>query len=402
MKLLQKSLELIENQWKSVHYKTEFLADIGIRIMNEFKFHKALPKIIDLNLRSHGAGLPAHGADNIITLAETPSLLMYLHFWVDGIATPHHHCWDGFFMNLKGSVIHSIYQYEEHENLGPNVTFGNLITAKTEILNAGDLVPVYPGKTYIHGLWHIDYYCLSLSVRAKTKKFSPRELTLDYSKSSGIAIDFTVERPDIIQLMKWLGMHYEIDRKTYYQIIDDIIVSEDATTVFLILNNLVRTFNDLDIMDHVSEQDYNIDATLSEHYKNFLKSLVKDEIFTGIRLNVEDFELRGLYGALYLSKGKEDFFKILAQLFPKTSGIKKAEELLYQATLTPILQESRPILKDAFRTYLICILSNHTHSEGIQGIKTEEKLSERETEQLLYTVNSLYESIIFRPLFHPN
>ncbi|MEM7086237.1 MAG: hypothetical protein AAF489_08655 [Bacteroidota bacterium] len=399
MMVFQQALELMEERWKSVQFKLEQLPDLGIRTMEKFQFHETGLNILSDDFYKQLLHLPSHGAANVITVAETSSLYMFVHYWSDGIATPHQHVWSGFFMNLKGTIIHSEYEYEALEKLGPNLDFGRLSTKRTEILYPGDMVPVYPGKAYIHGLWHVDSFCLSLSVRTKTNKFSSNQLTIDYNRCSGIAIDLTPKRPDIQQLTLWLGVLYERNRNIYEKSLDNILNSLDACSILLMFYHLLKLHSHLELINYFETKYSIVSDPLLGHYKNFLHDLGRDEIFFGIRSNITDFELRALYGALYVADNLQHFLKILALLFPKEPVVDTGGQLLFKATNTPVLKESPQSLQNTYKLYLKAILAGSSHEVFVARINSDSEIGLQETESLIQHIQGFRNSIIFTPLF---
>ncbi len=399
MKELQQSLELIEKEWRLAKFKDDHLPEICIRLIRPFKFNTSLSKILSWELSDSISNQSPHGASNIIALAETSSLKMYLHYWTEDIGTPHQHSWTGFFMNIKGTVIHSVYQYNEIESLAPNLIHGSLQTVKTEVLLPGDMIPVYPGKQYIHGLWHIDQCCLSLSVRSKLDQYPTKEMTLNYYKSSGIAIDLTLQKPDIEQLLKWLKMHSEIDTKSYHHFIQKLIQSEDVTKVFFLLYYLLRSFGDINILDRIISEDYASQNILYQHYYRFLSDIARDELFTQIRMNIKDKDLRGLYGALYLSKNRKHFLETIAIIFPKELAVEKAVNLIYKATLTADIEDRKTGFKNAYKNYFRALFTETNRINLKKNIKVNNNLTNKDNEQLTFVINRLRGSTIFESIF---
>ncbi len=392
-------LELIDKKWLNQNYKNDLLPGICMEVFESFNLHESIDSILSskpidplLNCRPH----PANG---VITLAETPSLNLYLHFWFEDIGTPHHHAWHGFFMNLKGSVLHSVYEYKTKEVFGPNLNFGEVSTKKTELLLPGDRLPVYPGKKYIHGLWHIDSPCISLSVRSKSLKFPSDQLTLDYDRLSGVAMSKVERREDVGQLNKWLQMTYKIDKNQYYNIIDDLINNKDATTVFFLLDTLIRRYNDLDLADHIRNQNYDIDGSLVKRYVDFSEGLARNELFIDLRLGTKNYGLRALYGALYLASNLGGFFDTLQKIYPSDQVYDKAEQLLYNTVSTMAIENASDSVKDTLKGYFKSILSKDIHHESLHTIESNISLSEEEKRLLMNTINGIEESIIFKPLF---
>ncbi|AXG71990.1 hypothetical protein KORDIASMS9_04251 [Kordia sp. SMS9] len=401
MKEFTSILNKIEHEWKRNHYKLDVLPSIGIHTINQFKIHQKIDELLISNFHHQLTKYDTHPALGVIKIAQTPLLAMYLHIWDRDIGTPHHHVWSGFFMNLKGTIIHSIYNFEEEESFGANLKFGTLSTKKREILLQGDAVPVFPGKAYIHGLWHIDHPCVSLSVRTNNKeKFPYDEITTDYNKMSGIAYSNFSTRKDTPQLVKWLGLQRTLkNEKKYFSIINDFIENEDPSTVLSLIQKLIRIHNNFDIIEHIKNEKYSIDKRILEKYILFSEGVARDELFKDIRLNIEDFELRVLFGVLYTTESIHEFCTLIQTIFPNEDGIEKSVKLLYKAILTPEVEASSASFKKAIQKYFERILSTEKHDNITQNILSSDDLNSEEKNQFMNTVSSLRDSIVFKPLF---
>jgi hypothetical protein len=98
-------------------------------------------------------------------------------FWIDQIATPHHHGFAGAFEVLEGSRIHCVYRFVERVRESARFQLGDLEMVKTEILHRGDVRPVTPGPGFVHALCHVDRPSVSIVLEAPCDEGEP---TLDY------------------------------------------------------------------------------------------------------------------------------------------------------------------------------------------------------------------------------
>lgn len=398
MNALNNYLLSVEQKWKNHHNKVDRLPALCIEAAEELNLFASA--------RSQTKEFPyhelkrykAHPANGIIAVAESEFLSMYFHYWFDDIATPHHHAWTGFFMNLKGRVIHSVYNFISEEYLGPHLAFGKLENHTTELITEGKAVPVCPGAGYIHGLWHIDSHCISLSVRIKSVKFTPDALTLDYDRWSGTAFCVS-QRDDVSQLYKWLRLLQKTDKTYYYKVINSIMVREDVTAVILLLSTVMNTEMDLDLADYLNDRSSEEVSPFHKRYSAFAEGLARNRLFTNIRLNVVDPQLRALFGALYLAKDLGHFLEIIGLLFPDEQPEKRAAHLLFLSISTPEVNRSREEIKETLLGFFESILAKEEYQRVMEGVKQNTELGTADKEFVVELLKETRESLIFQVLF---
>ncbi len=398
MSALNHYLKSVEEKWKTHHNKVDRLPELCIETIGELNLFASAQSLATHFPYQELKRYKAHPANGIIAVAETEFLGMYLHYWFDDIATPHHHAWTGFFMNLKGRVIHSVYDFIPAERMGAHLAFGELRNHTTELITEGMAVPVHPGDGYIHSLWHIDSPCISLSVRIKSSKFSPDALTLDYDRWSGTAFCVS-QRDDVSQLYKWLRLQLKTNEGNYYRIIDDIIVQEDVTTVILLLGMIMNTEMDLDLADYLNDHVPDKAPGLRERYPAFAEGLARNRLFSNIRLNVTEPELRGLFGALYLASDLNHFLEIFSLIFPDHEPKQKAARLLYLSVATPAVEAGSTELKMELLGFFESILKGQNYQQVCESIEESKGLAREQKEFIMSLIRETQESLIFRALF---
>lgn len=398
MSELNHYLKTVEQKWKKCYNKIDSLPELCIETIEELNLFTSAKNLAKDFSYSALKQYKAHPANGIIAVAESEFLGMYFHYWFDDIATPHHHAWTGFFMNLKGRVIHSVYDFDAEKRIGPHLAFGKLRSHTTELITEGMAVPVCPGDAYIHSLWHIDNPCISLSVRIKSSRFTPDALTLDYDRWSGTAFCIS-QRDDVSQLYKWLRLQLQTNKANYYRTIDDILNREDVTTVILLLSMIMNTEMDLDLADYLKSRSPDRSSEMSERYAAFAEGLARNRLFTNIRLNVTDSELRALFGALYLASDLRHFLEIIGLLFLDSQPERKAARLLFLAIATPEVEGSSMEVKKELWCFFESVLSGQDCQRVLEQIEQSRELVMEEKEFVASLMRETQESLIFRVLF---
>jgi hypothetical protein len=89
-----------------------------------------------------------------------------VYFWVDSLSAIHNHPFCGLFTVLDGFSVHSVYDFEAHESVGPRVQIGALRQTALELVEPGDVRLFSLAKhPLIHALIHVPRGAISMVVR---------------------------------------------------------------------------------------------------------------------------------------------------------------------------------------------------------------------------------------------
>jgi hypothetical protein len=77
----------------------------------------------------------------------------------------HDHDFAGAFINLSGTTIHATYEFPHAERVDPAVHVGELALHEVEVVRAGDVRRIDPGRRFIHQVWHVDQPTVVLVIR---------------------------------------------------------------------------------------------------------------------------------------------------------------------------------------------------------------------------------------------
>jgi hypothetical protein len=126
-----------------------------------------------------------------------------LLFWHAGTTGIHQHAFSGAFRVMCGSSLHTVYDFTATRVIDPRLEVGALVLRRTEVLPAGSVRAILPGRAFIHAAFHLDSPSVTLVVRTHADG-SPE---LEY-RPPGLALD-PAARDDrttkLLQLMRGLA-----------------------------------------------------------------------------------------------------------------------------------------------------------------------------------------------------
>ncbi len=85
--------------------------------------------------------------------------------WLDSTTSIHEHAFSGAFQVLSGGSLHSRWKFETDHEIGQTMKVGTLSLQDWELLNVGDIRPIYRGERSAHSLFHLRYPSLSVVLR---------------------------------------------------------------------------------------------------------------------------------------------------------------------------------------------------------------------------------------------
>ncbi len=172
----------------------------------------ALHEIVDPEellgtLYTRGGISSGHRAAEIAPLYDGPRFTINVHLWVDSIAVPHSHNWDGAFQVISGTSLYSTYRFVPDQLDAPSFKVGRVSTIETSLARPGSVHEVSVGMDCIHSIFHIDRPSLSISVRGEIQD---RPMTV---WRSGVAEQTDLSVPPIETRLKCLRVLAEIGPK---------------------------------------------------------------------------------------------------------------------------------------------------------------------------------------------
>lgn len=172
---------MIEARWKEARFDESVFPELSLRALEELRPDRHVTPADIVQHFASAATREAQTADRLrhrlFVLYQGRRFHLSALFWIDQIATPHHHGFAGAFQVLAGSRIHNLYCFHERLRVNDRFQLGDLENLGSEILHAGDARAVVPGRELIHALCHIDRPSVSIVVETQVDRAYP---TMDY------------------------------------------------------------------------------------------------------------------------------------------------------------------------------------------------------------------------------
>jgi len=186
-----------------------------------------------------------------LTLYAGPRFYIDLYFWIDSTTSIHQHAFAGAFQVLLGSSIHSHYRFEQEQPINAHFSTGQVLLNRVDLLKKGDIQRIYPGRQYIHSLFHLDRPSATLTVRTY---HSPSGYPQYNYLKPYIAENPFLKETSTIKKIQTVSLLLSIKHPEVDQMISELISISDFHTTFLILNEAFRylTGNELERVFHIS------------------------------------------------------------------------------------------------------------------------------------------------------
>jgi hypothetical protein len=352
--------------------------------------------------------LPGKFGDPPITLYAGPRFHIDVYFWFEGTTAIHQHGFCGAFQVLSGSSIHSWYEFETRQVINSFSELGEMSLKVCELLEVGDIQEIWPGRQYIHALFHLDQPSATIVVR--TDK-SPLYLPQFAYHKPGFAIDPFFEHPTTTKKLQMLGALYRGRRTEADSLATRYLESSDLQTSFAILTQLRHWLRSdqlsqlFKLESPTSRFAAFLDVVEKRHGAGgkvlrdvFERADVIDEIIRR-RSYVTDPEHRFFMALLLNVDGRERIFELIRRRFPETEPVEKVLDWVFDLSQTRVVGIDAsnalgiPDFGNAEMLVLENLLNGKTDDEARDALAAEN--ADLDTGAVLAKVRN---AAIFRPL----
>lgn len=410
----------VENLWRDKNYDESVFPDIAAQALKEANLPEKVSiwDVFAWTLRETNLPVQRDLAGTFgsppITLYNSPRFYVDVYFWLEGATTIHQHGFCGAFQVLLGSSIHSWYEFDCQEKVNTFTEIGNINLKSCELLNIGDVQRIWAGKSYIHGLFHLDHPSATIIVR--THKIPLHLPQYAYYKPF-LAIDPTFDDPDATKKMQCIAALIRVKRPDADKFIADWLKVSDFQTSFRILST-VRGFLQLNGFDRnsaVGESQNRFDALMKvvekrhgERADVFRKVFAhKDKIDEIVkrRNQLKNAEHRFFLALLMNVEGRERIFSLIKERFSDAEPLDKVLNWTFDLAQTRISGEKNSNalgvadfgVLDLF--ILENLLKNTPDEETLNALESEYGM--RITDEARENISEKREKIRNAPVFDP-
>lgn len=306
-------------------------------------------------------------------------------FWLEGTTEIHQHEFSGAFHVMRGSSIHSEFDFVGARSVTPHLRIGDLSMKQVELLETGRTVPITSGRECIHSLFHLDTPSVTVVVRTQHDPGTGPQYNY---LPPHIAVDPLHADPLTMRRQQLLDVLETLDDPDYAKIVGEMVRSLDFERGFNTLRHAMRHLQDLDEWEAVLAAFQNRHGELAAGVPDTLAECLRRETLSGMRNQIVDPDHRFFLALLLNVPTRKDIFAFISQRVPDQSPIETilgwAEELIEPgdfgiSLLDAIFPEELEIPIEAQPQILIDALAYALGENPESGDLTEEFLAVQAT-----------------------
>ena len=354
--------------------------------------------------------------DPPITLFTAPKFHIDVYFWFDGTTSIHQHGFCGAFQVLHGSSIHSWYDFKRTEAINVFTEIGEMSLKTCELLETGAVQEIWPGRRYIHGLFHLDSPSATICVRTDKSPLEPPQF--NYHKPS-LATDPFFSEETITKKLQIISAMLRAKRPDADERIGKLLSESDFQTTFQLLGMLKNAVhaNHIDQIFGLDTPKERFDAFVEIARKRhgdkvdiFEKVFAhKDKVSQIVRRRgfVTDPEHRFFFALLMNVEGKERIFSLIKQRYPDNEPLEKVLDWVFDLAQTRVVgggqQNALGIepFDDVDLMIFEKLLADKTPEEITEVVKAEYPADKLEISGIVLPerIKKIHDAAIFGPLF---
>jgi hypothetical protein len=268
------------------------------------------------------------GQPELIAFNDTRFYIQIL-FWLEGTTEIHQHEFSGAFHVMRGSSVHSEFDFVNARSVTPHIRTGDLRVKRIELLETGRTVPITSGRECIHSLFHLDTPSVTVVIRTHHDpgtgpqyNYLPPHIAINPLHSDPL----TARRKQLLDVLE------AIEDGNYATFVNEMMERLDFERGFNMLRHAMPRLKDLDEWDAVLAKFQNKHGELASGVPDTLEECLRRETISRLRHFIVNPEHRFFLALLVNVQKRSDIFMLISQRFPGSSPIATilgwAEELM--------------------------------------------------------------------------
>jgi len=253
-----------------------------------------------------------------LVVFNDPRFYIQILFWLEGTTEIHQHEFSGAFHVMKGSSVHSKFDFVEARSVTPHIRIGDLRMKEIELLETGRTVPITSGRECIHSLFHLDTPSVTVVVRTHHDpgtgpqyNYLPPHIAID-----PVHVDaLTTRRKQLLDVLETLN------DPSYATLVGEMVESLDFERGFSILNHAMARLQDLDEWEPVLATFQKRHGELAKGVPETLAECLRRETISRMRHYIDHSEHRFFLALLMNVRNRKDIDALITQRFPDQSPI---------------------------------------------------------------------------------
>lgn len=268
------------------------------------------------------------GQPELIAFNDTRFYIQIL-FWLEGTTEIHQHEFSGAFHVMRGSSVHSEFDFVNARSVTPHIRTGDLRVKRIELLETGRTVPITSGRECIHSLFHLDTPSVTVVIRTHHDpgtgpqyNYLPPHIAINPLHSDPL----TARRKQLLDVLE------AIEDGNYATFVNEMMERLDFERGFNMLRHAMPRLKELDEWDAVLAKFQNKHGELASGVPDTLEECLRRETISRLRHFIVNPEHRFFLALLVNVQKRSDIFMLISQRFPGSSPIATilgwAEELM--------------------------------------------------------------------------
>jgi hypothetical protein len=171
-----------------------------------------------------------------VTVYRSPRFIIDTLFWLDGTTSIHDHGFSGGFQVLAGSSIETTFSYAPSKVTDPHLSFGKVTLKDSGLRRTGDVAPIVPGSSYIHGLFHLDRPSVTILVRTLPDPLAQRPMQY---QPCGIAWNRFFRDQNLDRMVEVIELLDQAGDPRFDEIVGDLVARSDLYAIFRVIRACV-------------------------------------------------------------------------------------------------------------------------------------------------------------------
>lgn len=257
------------------------------------------------------------GQPELIAFNDTRFYIQIL-FWLEGTTEIHQHEFSGAFHVMRGSSVHSEFDFLGARSVTPHIRIGDLKVKRIELLETGRTMPITSGRECIHSLFHLDTPSVTVVIRTHHDpgtgpqyNYLPPHIAIDPLHSDPL----TARRKQLLDVLE------TIEDPNYTTYVNDMMERLDFERGFHILRHAMPRLKELDEREAVLETFQNKHGKLASGVPDTLEECLRRESISRMRHFIVNPEHRFFLALLANVQNRSGIFALITQRFPGSSPI---------------------------------------------------------------------------------
>jgi len=344
--------DAIEQRWLAANYNEREFPAIARHALEEFDLpSKTTPWAAlawALSVRELPRQQDLHGnfAQPPVTLYLAPRFHVDVYFWFTSTTSMHQHDFCGAFQVFEGSSLHSWYEFDLEESVNIFTEIGRMDLKVCQVLEKGMTQEIWPGRQYIHSLFHLNEPSMTIVVRTHRSPVAAPQY--NYYKP-GLALDPFFIDETAIKKQQLVRALLQARRPEANELISALLAESDVQTSFGILSTLRQIFkgdhlerafgveagpDKLDVFLAQIEERHGSKAAILRHVFEYLR--LQEELITKRQI-VTDPEHRFFLALLLNLDSREQILDLLRTRYPDEDPVEKVLDWVFDMSNTRIL-----------------------------------------------------------------